>query len=90
MPTMTVGFVERVLITLPQAQRISASTYFGCMSVFIKMDSQNTMNLRDDKQDFWVFQAFVVRTFVCSPIISGFLAMAGLQDTGIISMSHMK
>jgi hypothetical protein len=28
--------VERVLITLPQAQRISASTYFGCIFSFIK------------------------------------------------------
>jgi len=26
---MITGLVERVLITLPQAQRISASTYFG-------------------------------------------------------------
>ena len=29
MPTMITGRVNRVLITLPQAQRISASTYFG-------------------------------------------------------------
>src|SRR5207249_10935638 len=36
MPTIITGLVERVLITLPQAQRISASTYFGCMSAFIK------------------------------------------------------
>jgi hypothetical protein len=36
MPTITVALVERVLITLPQAQRISASTYLGWMSVFIK------------------------------------------------------
>src|ERR1035437_7874870 len=36
MPTMMVERVERVLITLPQAQRISASMYLGCMSVFIK------------------------------------------------------
>src|SRR5471030_3221627 len=36
MPTMIVCLVERVLITLPQAQRISASTYLGWMSAFIK------------------------------------------------------
>src|SRR5437870_5851054 len=35
-PTIITGLVERVLITLPQAQRTSASTYFGCMSAFIK------------------------------------------------------
>src|ERR1051326_7613649 len=35
-PTIITGLVERVLITLPHAQRISASTYFGCMSAFIK------------------------------------------------------
>src|SRR5260370_19606587 len=33
---MMTGLVERVLITLPHAQRISASTYFGCISAFIK------------------------------------------------------
>src|SRR5207249_10759657 len=34
-PTIITGLVERVLITLPQAQRTSAYTYFGCMSDFI-------------------------------------------------------
>src|SRR5215470_11777491 len=36
MPTIITGLVERVLITLPQAQRISASTYFGCIFSFIR------------------------------------------------------
>jgi hypothetical protein len=31
MPIRMLARVERVLITLPQAQRISASTYFGWM-----------------------------------------------------------
>ena len=35
-PTMMTGLVERVLITLPHAQRISASTYLGCRFSFIK------------------------------------------------------
>src|SRR6516225_5184162 len=35
-PTIMTGLVERVLTTLPQAQRISASTYFGCILSLIK------------------------------------------------------
>src|SRR5215813_2473220 len=35
-PTMISGLVERVLITLPQAHRISASTYLGWIFSFIK------------------------------------------------------
>src|SRR2546429_9809945 len=35
-PTMMTGLVERVLITLPQGQRTSASPYFGRLFSFIK------------------------------------------------------
>jgi hypothetical protein len=35
MPMMTVGLMERVLITLPHAQRISESKYLGCISALI-------------------------------------------------------
>ena len=43
------GLVERVLITLPQAQRISASTYLGCIFSFIKGRRENTTLWREDK-----------------------------------------
>jgi hypothetical protein len=44
--------VERVLISLPQAQRIVDSTYSGCMSAFIKKGGQITKKKLDDKGFF--------------------------------------
>src|SRR5208282_6047405 len=41
MPTKMVGLVDRVLMTLPQAQRISAATYLGCIVAFIEARAHN-------------------------------------------------
>jgi hypothetical protein len=52
-PTRILGLVERVLITLPQAQRISASWYFGCMSAFIFAKAvKNSSRFAFDKAQF--------------------------------------
>src|ERR1700722_20198682 len=55
MPTMTVGLVERVLMMLPQAQRISASRYFGCMSAFITKGVKLSMVAVVDKREICGF-----------------------------------
>jgi hypothetical protein len=52
MPMSKVGLVERVLISLPQAQRIDDSTYSGCKSAFIKKGGQTTKKKSDDKRYF--------------------------------------
>jgi hypothetical protein len=44
--------VERVLISLPQAQRIVDSTYSGCMSAFIKKGGHPTQNAALGKRYF--------------------------------------
>jgi hypothetical protein len=44
--------VERVLISLPQAQRIDDSTYSGCKSAFIKKGGQLTKIFLNDKRYF--------------------------------------
>jgi hypothetical protein len=50
------GLVERVLITLPHAQRISASWYFGCIPDFINYRAgKNTSRPLIDKCLFWKF-----------------------------------
>jgi hypothetical protein len=50
--------VERVLITLPQAQRISASSYFGCMSARITKGAKATSRAGFDKRK-------IGESFVC-------------------------
>tara|TARA_B100002003_G_scaffold149870_1_gene138886 strand:- start:7597 stop:7746 length:150 start_codon:yes stop_codon:yes gene_type:complete len=47
-----VGLVDRVLISLPQAQRIVDSTYSGCKSAFIKKGEQITKKNLHDKGFF--------------------------------------
>jgi hypothetical protein len=46
-----VGLVERVLMMLPQAHRISASTYFGCIFSLIKKGSKPITPAPVDKRE---------------------------------------
>src|ERR1035437_10531690 len=62
MPIKIVGFVERVLITLPQAQRTSASTYFGCVFSFIKRAVNLAPKRRLTSANFQGFFPAVART----------------------------
>jgi hypothetical protein len=52
MPMSMEGLVERVLISLPQAQRTDDSTYSGCKSTFIKKGGELTKKKSDDKRYF--------------------------------------
>src|SRR5205807_7823426 len=58
-PTMITGLVERVLITLPQAQRTSASTYLGWIFSFIK-EGENTIAPPNDKPELADFRSRLV------------------------------